>query len=114
MPEKYLKLRDEFIKKGESTAEAKTRAAKIYNAQRKPGQKPVTGNYEASMGDVVTRRPRTPLAEAKMMGTRRAPRVHEVGDAALSPLEWQRERRLKAFKSTVQERKSPGLKGKYD
>ena len=42
MPAKYEAIRDKLIKKGMSIKEAKTRAAKIYNAQRKRGQKPVT------------------------------------------------------------------------
>jgi hypothetical protein len=57
MPEKYLKLRDEFIHKGVPAAKAKTRAAKIYNAQRSPGAAPVQpGAYERSLGETVTRR----------------------------------------------------------
>ena len=42
MPAKYEAIRDQFIRKGLSTAAAKTKAAKIYNATRKPGQEPVT------------------------------------------------------------------------
>jgi len=42
MPKKYEAIRDKFKKKGLSSMVAKQRAAKIYNAQRKPGQKPVT------------------------------------------------------------------------
>lgn len=43
MPIKYEKIRDKCIKKGGSTKSCKTKAAKIYNSQRKRGQKPVTG-----------------------------------------------------------------------
>jgi hypothetical protein len=42
MPKQYEAIRDKFIAQGMSTKEAKTRAAKIYNARRKKGQKPVT------------------------------------------------------------------------
>lgn len=57
MPEKYLALRDEFVRTGTPRAQAKTRAAKIYNAQRKPGTAPVVpGAYERSLGEAVSRR----------------------------------------------------------
>jgi hypothetical protein len=42
MPKKYEAIRDKMIKQGKSTKAAKTSAAKIFNATRKPGQKPVT------------------------------------------------------------------------
>lgn len=42
MPKKYEAIRDKFERKGMSAAAAKTKAAKIYNAERKPGQRPVT------------------------------------------------------------------------
>lgn len=42
MPPKYEAIRDSLIDKGKSVKAAKTSAARIYNAQRKPGQKPVT------------------------------------------------------------------------
>lgn len=42
MPKAYEAMRDKF-KKTMSTKAAKTKAAKIYNARCKPGQKPVTG-----------------------------------------------------------------------
>lgn len=42
MPEKYEKIRDAAIRKGASKPAAQKKAARIYNAQRKPGQKPVT------------------------------------------------------------------------
>ena len=43
MPKKYEKIRDK-LKKTLPLAKAKTRAAQIFNSQRKPGQKPVTRN----------------------------------------------------------------------
>jgi len=46
MPKKYEAIRDKCIKEGGSTKACKTKAAKIYNATRKPGQKPVTGKME--------------------------------------------------------------------
>lgn len=39
-------MRRNFISQGMSESAAKEKAAKIYNAQRKRGQKPVTRNYE--------------------------------------------------------------------
>jgi hypothetical protein len=42
MPKKYEKMRDKFKKEGLSDKAAKKKAARIYNEQRKPGQKPVT------------------------------------------------------------------------
>lgn len=42
MPKKYEAIRDKLERKGVSARVAKTRAAKIYNATRKPGQRPVT------------------------------------------------------------------------
>jgi hypothetical protein len=42
MPKKYEKIRDNCIAKGGKTAACKTKAAKIYNSLRKPGQAPVT------------------------------------------------------------------------
>ena len=42
MPEKYEAIKAKFLKEGKSLKEAKTRAAKIYNATRKKGQAPVT------------------------------------------------------------------------
>jgi len=43
MPKKYTKMRDQFKKEGLSDKTAKSKAAKIYNATRKSGQRPVTG-----------------------------------------------------------------------
>lgn len=42
MPREYEAIRDRLIRKGVSVKEAKTRAAKVYNARRKAGQRPVT------------------------------------------------------------------------
>ena len=42
VPKAYEKIRDKFIKQGMSEKQAKTHAAKIFNANRKPGTKPVT------------------------------------------------------------------------
>lgn len=42
MPAKYEAIRDKFEKQGLSRKEAEGRAARIYNATRKPNQKPVT------------------------------------------------------------------------
>lgn len=42
MPKKYEKMRDKFKSEGMSDKAAKGKAARIYNSNRKPGQKPVT------------------------------------------------------------------------
>lgn len=42
MPKKYEAMRNRFEKKGMPAKAAKTKAAKIFNATRKPGSKPVT------------------------------------------------------------------------
>jgi hypothetical protein len=46
MPPKYEAMRDKFQSQGLTLTSAKTKAAKIFNAQRKPGQKPVTGKHK--------------------------------------------------------------------
>lgn len=45
MPRKYEAIRDRCIAKGGSSKRCKTKAAKIYNATRKKGQKPVSGKH---------------------------------------------------------------------
>ena len=42
MPKKYESLRDKFIREGLPESTAKTKAAKIFNARRPAGAKPVT------------------------------------------------------------------------
>jgi hypothetical protein len=46
MPKQYEAIRDKLIKQGLPAKAAKTRAAKIYNAGRKKGQRPVTGKHK--------------------------------------------------------------------
>lgn len=46
MPKRYEKMRDAFKRKGMSAKAAKTKAAKIFNATRKKGAKPVTGKHK--------------------------------------------------------------------
>lgn len=43
MPAQYEHIRDSYVAKGVPLKEAKTIAAKTYNAHRKPGVAPVTG-----------------------------------------------------------------------
>jgi len=50
MPKMYESIRDKFEAKGMPAKEAKTHAAKIFNAKRKPGTKPVTGKPD-NLGD---------------------------------------------------------------
>lgn len=49
MPKKYEAIRDRLKAEGVPEKEAKSRAARIYNATRKRGQKPVTGIVEKAM-----------------------------------------------------------------
>lgn len=42
MPKRYEAIRDRLISQGKSEKAAKTSAARIYNATRKPGTAPVT------------------------------------------------------------------------
>jgi hypothetical protein len=46
MPKQYEAIRDKFKKEGMSEKAAKTKAAKIFNAKRKKGTKPVTGKKD--------------------------------------------------------------------
>ena len=56
MPAKYEKMRDKFAKgaKKDSPAynRAQSKAAAIYNSQRKQGQKPVTSNEGLISGEM--------------------------------------------------------------
>ena len=42
MPRKYERIRDNCVKAGGEKKACKRKAARIYNAQRKPGSRPVT------------------------------------------------------------------------
>lgn len=46
MPAMYEALKSKFKQKGVTDAEAKTSAARIFNARRKPGTAPVTNHVE--------------------------------------------------------------------
>jgi len=46
MPAKYEAMRDRFVSEGMSMKAAKSKAAAIYNSQRKPGESPVTGKHK--------------------------------------------------------------------
>jgi hypothetical protein len=45
MPARYEAIKRSLKKKGKSDKAAKTSAAKIFNATRKKGEKPVTGHH---------------------------------------------------------------------
>ena len=45
MPKAYIAIRDKLIADGMSPKQARQHAARIYNAKRKKGQKPVTGKH---------------------------------------------------------------------
>lgn len=49
-PAKYEAIRDKLVAEGKSLKAAKTSAAKIFNATRKPGEAPVTGLGDALAG----------------------------------------------------------------
>jgi hypothetical protein len=49
MPKQYEAIRDRLVKEGVPLKQAKTRAARIYNAKRKRGQPPVTRYHGATM-----------------------------------------------------------------
>ena len=49
MPAQYEAIRDKLVKEGVPLKEAKSRAARIYNAGRKRGQRPVTRYNPAEM-----------------------------------------------------------------
>lgn len=46
MPAQYEAIKRKMKAEGKSDAAAKTSAARIFNAQRKPGQAPVTGPHK--------------------------------------------------------------------
>lgn len=50
MPAKYEAIRDKEIERGRTRQEAERVAAAIFNKQRKPGQKPVTGHHSKGQG----------------------------------------------------------------
>jgi hypothetical protein len=55
MPKQYEAIRDAEIAKGTPAADAKAKAARIYNAKRKPGSPPVTG-HERRLSDALPRK----------------------------------------------------------
>ena len=52
MPKKYEAIRDKCLEQGGKKDQCQSKAAAIYNSQRKPGQKPVGPAYhrKASKG----------------------------------------------------------------
>ena len=57
MPKKYEAIRDQAIKEGMSTKIAKQKAARIFNAGRKPGEAPVTRQSAAEEQAELPARP---------------------------------------------------------
>lgn len=57
MPKKYEAIRDKLERGGTPMKEAKTRAAKIYNSQRKKGEAPVTRATPKKEGKAPQRKP---------------------------------------------------------
>lgn len=49
MPKQYEAIRDKFISEGMGAKEAKTRAAKIYNSQKKPGDPTLHGGSKSKI-----------------------------------------------------------------
>ena len=50
MPKQYERMKDKFVEQGLPEKDAKTKAARIFNARRKPGQAPVTGPHNQPKG----------------------------------------------------------------
>ena len=50
MPKQYEDIRDSYESRGVSEQRAKKLAAMTYNAHRKPGTPPVTGNSDSGIG----------------------------------------------------------------
>jgi hypothetical protein len=46
-PERYLAIKESLMKQGKSEEEAKRIGAATYNKTRKPGEEPLTRNYDA-------------------------------------------------------------------
>jgi len=46
MPKKYEAIRDKAVARGMNYDKAQTLAARIYNAERKKGEAPVTGSHK--------------------------------------------------------------------
>lgn len=47
MPARYLSIKESLMKQGKSEDEAQRIAAAAYNKTRKPGEEPLTPNYDA-------------------------------------------------------------------
>lgn len=47
MPERYLKIKESLMASGKSEDEAQRIASATYNKTRKPGEEPLTRNYDA-------------------------------------------------------------------
>lgn len=60
MPEKYVAIKQKFLKGGMSLANAKTRAAKIFNATRKPGVAPVGPHSDEKLKPPPRKHPKYP------------------------------------------------------
>lgn len=58
MPAKYDAIKQELLAKGVSLKSAERSAARIYNAGRSEGQRPVTRNYDAKTDNSVTQIPK--------------------------------------------------------
>jgi hypothetical protein len=58
MPQKYLAIKQAFLKRHLPMQQAEQSAAKIYNSERKPGQKPVTNQPEQPEVSRLVRSPK--------------------------------------------------------
>ena len=56
MPAKYEAIRDSYVSAGKPLSLAKKLAAMTYNAQRKPGQAPVSGRAEGRLEGIAKRK----------------------------------------------------------
>lgn len=79
MPAQYTAIRDDLIRRGYASGEAKHIAAATYNKNRGLGANPATGDMEALASPKAPKAPgsaralsRSPVASARMMGQRGA------------------------------------------
>lgn len=47
MPKRYQAIKEKFLREGYTLKEAKTRAAKIYNATRRSGEPPLSPKHKS-------------------------------------------------------------------
>jgi hypothetical protein len=56
MPRKYEAMKKKFMQDGMSEKSASAKAARIYNSERKEGQRPVGPSYDRKIGRIKRRK----------------------------------------------------------